>query len=448
MKWFLLLPAVLAATVLGSGDAPAQAPSDGGKLVRVVLLSRHGVRSPTQNAETLASWRRTAISAWPDFGVPPGYLTPKGEDRVDEMGGFYRTYLDPEGLFRDDRCPDDVFIWADRDERTVLTAQGLGSGLTRGGNPAQRCRFAIDEAADKTDPVFHPTVALPACHLDADKVKRSVNIGELLRTYGKELNLVQHILQCCSDKLCRDPGNGAAQTCSLLTLPSSVDTAKGRASIKGGLGIAQSFAETLLLQYAQGFGYDNFGFGRARKASMLETLRLHTGVFDAVQRVPYVAQRQGANMLYHLAYAVENGRDPGATGGYDKFIAYVGHDTNIANVAALLNLHWTLPAYGPDEKDDMPPGGALIFEVRQAANQEPSVSAFFAAQSPDDMRLPRKPGITRPPPPMAQVGINGCGRADGSCSMTAFVGLAKHALDYDANKDCITEWRWSSPPKP
>ena len=132
MKWFLLLPAVLAATVLCSRDAPAQAPSDGGKLVRVVLLSRHGVRSPTQDTETLASWRRTATPAWPDFGVPPGYLTPKGEDLVDDMGGFYRTYLDPEGLFRADQCPDDVFIRADRDERTVLTAQGLGSGLTRG----------------------------------------------------------------------------------------------------------------------------------------------------------------------------------------------------------------------------------------------------------------------------------------------------------------------------
>ncbi len=433
--------------MLCSRDAPAQAPSDGGKLVRVVLLSRHGVRSPTQDTETLASWRRTATPAWPDFGVPPGYLTPKGEDLVDDMGGFYRTYLDPEGLFRADQCPDDVFIRADRDERTVLTAQGLGSGLTRGKDPAQRCRFAIDEAADETDPIFHPTKALPACRLDADKVKSSVNIDELLHRYRVGLSLAQKILQCCSEKLCRDPGNGPAQTCSLQTLPSSVDTAKGRASIKGGLGMAQSFAEMLLFQYAQGFSGDNFGFGRARKATMLETLRLHTGVFDAVQRVPYVAQRQGANLLYHLAYAVENGRDPGATGGADKFIAYVGHDTNIANVAALLNLHWTLPAYGADQKDDMPPGGALIFEVRQGAHQEPSVTAFFAAQSPDDMRLPRNPDITRPPPTMAQVGINGCGRTDGSCSMTAFVGLAKQALDHDANKDCITEWRWPAPPK-
>jgi 4-phytase/acid phosphatase len=55
-------------------------------LVRVVMLSRHGVRAPTQSTETLNSWRDTKTTGWPDFGVPPGYLTPKGEDLVEQMG--------------------------------------------------------------------------------------------------------------------------------------------------------------------------------------------------------------------------------------------------------------------------------------------------------------------------------------------------------------------------
>lgn len=71
----------------------------------------------------------------------------------------------------------------------------------------------------------------------------------------------------------------------------------------------------MLLEYAQGFFNAEFGFGRATKASMLQTLHLHTAVFDALQRNSYVARRQGANLLYHLAYAIENGRDPGRPGG-------------------------------------------------------------------------------------------------------------------------------------
>src|SRR5882672_4923165 len=81
----LLLPGGIAAL--------AQAPAAQGTLLRVVILSRHGVRSPTQSTETLNSWRKTETPGWPDFGVPPGYLTPKGEELVEQMGEYYRAYL-------------------------------------------------------------------------------------------------------------------------------------------------------------------------------------------------------------------------------------------------------------------------------------------------------------------------------------------------------------------
>jgi 4-phytase/acid phosphatase len=133
--------------------------------------------------------------------------------------------------------------------------------------------------------------------------------------------------------------------------------------------VAQSFAEILLLQYAQEFRGDEFGFGKADKEKMLDVLRLHTAVFDKVQRAKYVAGRQGANLLYHIVYALKNGRDPGSPGGPYKLVAYVGHDTNIANLAGLLDLHWQLPEY---PQDDMPPGGALVFELRH----QPAVPLF------------------------------------------------------------------------
>ena len=50
--------------------------------------------------------------------------------------------------------------------------------------------------------------------------------------------------------------------------------------------------------------------------------------------------RQGANLLFHMAYAIKNGAPliPLSTDGAapSNFVVYVGHDNNIANVAGLL----------------------------------------------------------------------------------------------------------------
>src|SRR5690349_13103681 len=55
--------------------APAHAEDS--DLRYVVILSRHGVRSPTAKPEDL---NRYSAEPWPDWGVGPGMLTPHGRD--------------------------------------------------------------------------------------------------------------------------------------------------------------------------------------------------------------------------------------------------------------------------------------------------------------------------------------------------------------------------------
>jgi 4-phytase/acid phosphatase len=455
----LLLVTILISLTPCSFVAGAQELSNG-VLLRVVILSRHGVRAPTQSTDVLNTWRNTKTPGWPDFGVPPGYLTPKGEELVEKMGEYYRAYLDHNGLSDPAHCPDGLLIRADSDERTVMTAHGLGTGLVSNTDKPFRCRFAIHELANGVDPLFHPSEVLPDCKLDKTDVENAIGnpdeLAQFAKNYQPQLDAEQDILQCCSQELCEHqpcdaapilppqpdqpmPGHGS-RSCllQLQQLPSCADAAKGQASIKGGLGIAQSFAEIMLLQYAQGVpvAFD--------KGKILDSLRLHVAVFDKVQRADIVAQRQGANLLYHLAYAINSGEDPGVPGGPHKFIVYVGHDTNIANVAALLDLHWQLPEY---PQDDMPPGGALIFELRKAPGQGPSVHASFAAQSPDEMR--KQPDEMRKqtgqPPARVPVPIKACGGSDGSCSMPNFQAIIGPILD--KNEHCVTD-RQGSPARP
>jgi hypothetical protein len=93
------------------------------------------------------------------------------------MGDYYRTYLDKNGLFDSHQCADHVSIWADRDERTLMTAHALWRSLSRG---ERGCSYEMSSVAEKVDPLFHPTRAIPQCHFDPVKVKECVgDIGKL-----------------------------------------------------------------------------------------------------------------------------------------------------------------------------------------------------------------------------------------------------------------------------
>ena len=66
-----------------------------------------------------------------------------------------------------------------------------------------------------------------------------------------------------------------------------------------------------------------------------------------------------------------------------KFVAYVGHDTNIANLAGIMDVTWTQAGY---QRNQTPPAGALVFEVRLGPDKKQRVYTSYLAQSPEQMR--------------------------------------------------------------
>src|SRR5438309_10316461 len=91
--------------------APAFAQA---QLRMVVILTRHGVRSP------LSPMSNTAKDPWPlnqpDWGVDCcGDLTPSGEQLVRLMGAYYHDYYaDPKQNLLTKDCPEkEVYIWPD-----------------------------------------------------------------------------------------------------------------------------------------------------------------------------------------------------------------------------------------------------------------------------------------------------------------------------------------------
>ncbi len=101
------------------------------RLVYVVIVSRHGVRSPTWDTARLNQY---SAEPWPEWGVPPGNLTPHGRELIRLMGAYYRDWLSGEHLIHRDGCQDapHIYIRTDKDQRTLETGRALAESIAPG----------------------------------------------------------------------------------------------------------------------------------------------------------------------------------------------------------------------------------------------------------------------------------------------------------------------------
>jgi 4-phytase/acid phosphatase len=411
-------------------------------LVKVVILSRHGVRSPIPSEAELETWTTSAWPVW-NCATPPaikvcksGQLTPRGFTLAEQMGMYYRTYL--AGLLPPSQCPtpSDVFFWADRTERTEQT----GLALLRGFRPSCAPDQYFHSASTSMDRIYHPVTSVGRCTLNAARAQREIlaraggNLVTIETSLASQLKTAQKTLQCCQSHLCVSAATAcrlpppSAKMCTLnerlatCVVPHPGTGEPTEVLLGGSLRVASTFAELLLLEYANGFPQSDLGWGRISRGEMTRVFRLHTTAFDLEQRTRYIAGRQGSALVKKILLALQGKTDdvagtapPGA-----KFVVYVGHDTNISNVAGMLGLSWQQPGY---QQDQTPPAGALLFELHQSSSGSRYVSAFYVAQALDDMR--RVSGTT---PRSTAVPILGCSN-ESRCPLENFAELATHALD-------------------
>jgi 4-phytase/acid phosphatase len=402
-------------------------------LDRVVLVSRHGVRSPTHTEPPLAD---IASRPWPTWPVPAGYLTPRGEQLVTLMGAYYRELFASRGLIPAEGCPgpNDVYVWADVDQRTRLTGAALLAGMFPG------CGLAIRNAPiDKPDPIFHP-VRAGVCTIDQERGRGAVlervggRIENAVSANRRALRTLQAVLGCCAPKLCQASGAGR---CTLLTMPSAVDARHkdGGVRLSGPIAIGSTASEIFLLEYAQGLPRREVAWGRASPATMRTVLRLHRVQFDLIERTPYLAGRQGTALMQQVLDALRPAveRPPTAQSvvpAESKIVIYAGHDTNLANIGGMLGVHWNLKTY---LRDETPPAGAMAFELmRDTQSGRYFVRMAYYSQTLRQMRRMTRLSLANPPA-RANVVLPGCARAsnDGACPWGDFEARVKKALDPD-----------------
>lgn len=326
----------------------------------VVIVGRHGIRSPLQSPAQLAPY---AAQPWPQWPEPPGYLTPRGAYESNQLGRYFRERYVAAGLLAG-RPADDapaITLRADSDERTVETARLLGEGLAGGVAVPVQAR-----PAGTTDPLFG------AAKLDIGHPDRRVAVAALLGRIGDDPEALLAAYRPQYERLqaILFPGGRIAPgKVPLLSLPTGVlpgaefDAVRLTGPFFWGLRITDAF----MLEYCDGHPPDQVGWDRVDGAELQRLLAVHSLYFDLTERTLACAQVNGSNLARHLIATIEQGARgapvPGAVGRPGQKIAVLlGHDSNLINLAGLLDLNWILPG---TQQDPVLPSGALVFELRR-----------------------------------------------------------------------------------
>jgi 4-phytase / acid phosphatase len=336
MKRSLLLCASLVAATLAM---PASA--HGEEVVARVIVLRHGVRSPTSSPDELAPYANRPWTSWP---VAPGVLTEHGTQGVTALGQRFRRMLLADGL-GEGRCDDSWLVIADSTPRN----RASGAALQRGLEPSCNNGY-LALAAEQNNPLFHfnekagkdedaPTAAPSAWPPAA--------LAEL-----------QSILLGCEGNACLQEAR--TQHRKLLLDPAHDDAAARTKALKN----AGSLSENLMLEYAQGFPQQQVAWGKGDAATIGRLITLHNLQFALAKKSMPAAASAGSNLMAHILATLQQsaGESPAVqplAKAKTRVVLLVGHDTNLANLAGVLDVDW----HDPRQPDDYPPGGALVFDL-------------------------------------------------------------------------------------
>lgn len=410
------VPFLVAAGILLSGTAlnnaaAAAAPKDDPPEL-VVIVSRHGVRSPTAEPASLDPF---SDQPWPRWSVPPGYLTPHGKQLMSLMGGWYRAYYNSLGLIAANGCTDaaSTYVVADDEERTIESAHGLMDGFAPG------CQVVVHASTElagdalfghRFDESFNRDRALAAAAVLGRIGGRPEN---LVAAHAGSIAMMQSVLLGCNPANCTPAQKAGKQL--LMDQPSVVGNGKQDAlvGIKSPLHNAATFAENFALEYSEGMPMAQVAWGRVSAVQLGQLLQLHTDYSDIALRTSPIARDYASHLASTILAMLQQGashrKTDGALGDPATRVAFlVGHDTNITTLAGMLGLHWMLAEQPTDPTST---GGALVFELRHdKAGGSARVRVYYVSQSIEQMRAGSRLTLDKPPQ-KAPVFVPGCSQS-------------------------------------
>lgn len=352
-------------------------------LERVVLLARHGIRSPTKDPQTLQAQTGHAWAQWP---VAPGELTEHGKSALTQMVGMVRAHYIQAGLLPSAGCPQpgSLAIWSDaKDHRTresgTLWAEHLAPG----------CALHARSLSDgQEDPIFAGS-ATPLSVQEQNAIAQE--FAQRAHTLPPTVAQALHTLQGVLAPTACTTGSPHCLSTNVATLAWKKD----KPHLEGGLATGGTAAENLLLEYAQGLPEQAEPFGQTAPAPLIgQVFPLHIQESWLIRRLPTLAAHKGTGMAQAVQNTLAGKPAPGlpANMAQARLLVLSGHDTNLDALATLYGLDWSFT----DQPDPTAPDTTLAFELWRTAHG-PYIAVRLFHQGLEDLRA------LTPPDPMTDM---------------------------------------------
>lgn len=355
-------------------------------LKKVVVLSRHGIRSPISGPTSALS--RITPHQWHKWSSAPGELSLRGGILETMMGQYFRKWLVSKGVITENHLPADgeFRFYANSLQRAIATARYFSAGLL----PVSPIAVEYHYDIDRWDPVFTPVLTkvdgtfqrLAMEQVDSIiQVRGAISAGEYLR---ENYALLENVLDINQSAACVQ-----GDTCGFRTDDTRFSFVEGKwPGLSGTLTLAATAADALVLQYYEESNEHAAAFGHTLTLDDWEKIAAITNWQEELHyNMPVVAMNVAHPLLKEM---LKDLQDDGRL-----FSFFCGHDVNLRSVLASLRIaDYQLPC--AIEKNT-PVGCKLVLEVWDDVDGREYVAMNLVYQSVEQIRSMKLLSLENPP---------------------------------------------------
>ena len=400
---------------------PVCAEESGYRLDRVVILSRHNIRSPLSGSGSMLG--EITPHEWFQWTSSPSELSLRGAVAETMMGQYFRLWLEQEGLFPENWQPEggEVRFYANAKQRTLATARYFSAGLF----PVAEIPIESHAEYDTMDPVFEPSLNFVSDEYVRDALEQiaarggEAGMDGFLANLDGAISLLMDTADIGQSEAYQSGKYGDLKTGeTVLTLEEGKEP-----KMTGPIKNATSVADALILQYYEEADESKAAFGHSLTEA--DWQQIHS-IVDVYTDILFCAPLISVNVAHPLLQEIR--AELGAEGR--KFSFLCGHDANIASsLAAMRAVEYLLP---DTVEQHTPIGVKLVFERWVAENGAAFWKVSLVYQSTQQLRSMTP--LTPENPPM-KVAVQFMGvetNEDGMIAEEDLFALVDSAIDaYD-----------------
>ncbi|MBQ6508691.1 MAG: histidine-type phosphatase [Flexilinea sp.] len=311
-------------------DVPGSLSHEGYTLEKVVVLSRHNIRSPLSTGDSLLA--KVTPHEWFEWTSASSELSLRGGALETTMGHFFRKWLEEESLFPENYHPEDdaVRIYANSKQRTIATAQYFLAGLL----PTANLDVEYHMEFDKMDPVFTPQITYVSDSYRADAEAQVMEMfSGTITSLSDNYELLSDVIDLQESEAWKD-GTVSAFSTEDTDYIIEIDA---EPKVTGSLKTATSISDALVLQYYEESDPIAAAFGNDLSDEQWESICEIKEVYgEVIFSAPLISANTANPLLREIAAEMD---------AEERVFTFLcGHDSNIVSVlSALETEEYSLP---------------------------------------------------------------------------------------------------------